>query len=272
MKADLHMHSIYSDGELTPKELIEVCHKKNLDVVALTDHDTLMGVSLMIKEGEKAGIRVIPGLELSTYSKEEPIHILAYFKDLESIPKDFINYLTDMMKKRHDRLKEMTKRVNEIYHLNIDFSEIEKAHSYMLERPHLAYEISKQKKVSIRDAFDKYIGNNSKAYIPSSKITTEEGIRMIKNAGGVPVLAHPYEIKKNDPIDIISLGVIGIEAYYGPIDSIQYKKYIDIANNMNLLMTGGSDFHRENDSKHSPVGTALYSEIELEKLLSFLEK
>mgnify|MGYP003295769536 CR=1 FL=1 len=271
MIADLHFHSIYSDGTLTPKELIEKAHSLGLKYIALTDHDALLGVEELEREALKYDIKVIVGVELTTKFNSESIHILGYFKSLDDIGFDFKNYLSYMMEKRESRLEEMTKNMNKLYGFNIDFNDIKVKHPYMLERPHLAEEI--MKKTGITDnkiIFDKYLSESSPGYVHASKITPSEGIAMIHMAGGIAVLAHPYCYKKNNPVDIINLGVDGVEVYYSPSNPKDYHKYVKICNKKNLLMTGGSDFHKEIDFKHQDLGTSIIEEKEVLKLIEKL--
>ena len=268
MKADLHMHSTYSDGSLSVEELWNEINKASLDVIALTDHDTLRGVKEMIELSKKYGVRVIPGLELSTYSNGESIHILGYFKSYESISKEFIEYLDGMEEKRYYRLKKMTEMANERWGFNIDFDRIRKEHPYMLERPHLADAIGEVTGLTRKEVFEKYIGNDSPIYIPATKISVEDGIKLIHDAGGIAVLAHPYCYKKNDHFELIDKGVDGVEVFYGPYDKKNYPKYKEYAESHNLIMTGGSDFHTFMDSKHSNIGTAVFISPYVEMFLA----
>lgn len=266
------MHSIYSDGDLTIEELFVEIKKANLNVVALTDHDTIDGVSEMIELGKLNNIKVIPGLELSTKENKESIHVLGYFKDIDSISNEFKEYLKGMQDRRYERLKKMTELVNEHFNLNIDFSSIVAKHSHMLERPHLADAIAEKTGESRREIFEKYIGNDSPCFIQASKISLSDGIKMIHDAGGIAILAHPYNYKKNDPFDLIKMGVDGIEVYYGPTSPTLYDDYFNYAVKNNLLMTGGSDFHKFTDYKHSTIGTARYYSPYIDQLLKKLEE
>ncbi|MCR5741875.1 MAG: PHP domain-containing protein [Gammaproteobacteria bacterium] len=272
MKADLHMHSIYSDGYLTQEELFEEIKDAKLDVVALTDHDTIDGVEEMIELGKKNGIRVIPGLELTTRENDEAIHVLGYFKDVESISQSFKDYLHGMKEIRYNRLKKMTELVNNYYGFNIDFNKIALEHPNMLERPHLADEIIKITGETRQECFKKYIGNDSPCYIPAANITLRDGVKLIRDAGGIAILAHPYCYKKNDQIKLIEMGVDGVEVFYGPTSPKEYDKYLNYAKSHNLLITGGSDFHKFNDQKHSTIGTARYFSPYIEEFLERIEK
>ena len=272
MRGDMHMHSTYSDGSFTVVELMEMIKAAKLDIVALTDHDTIDGVEEMIALGKKNNVIVIPGLELSTKENDESIHVLGYFKSVDSISQDFKDYLKGMKTRRYERLKEMTRRVNEKFGFNISFDEIAREHPNMLERPHLADAIGKITGESRKECFKKYIGNDSPCFIQASKISVADGIKMIHDAGGIAVLAHPYAYHKNNPMDLIDLGVDGVEVFYGPEDRASYKKYKDYAEMKGLIMTGGSDFHTHNDGKHVDVGNLEYTSPYIEKFLEKIEE
>src|SRR5574344_1131277 len=160
MKADLHFHSTYSDGKLSVQEDFIRAKEAKLDVIALTDHDSVFGVEEMTKLGAQAGIKVIAGVELTTFSNNEPIHVLGYFPSYESMSREFIDYLLSMKETRYLRLKKMTEMINDKYHLDIDFNKIAEAHPFMLERPHLADAIGERLHLSRKQVFDKYIGDD----------------------------------------------------------------------------------------------------------------
>lgn len=271
MKADLHMHSTYSDGSLKVEELFDEIKKAQLDVVALTDHDTIDGVKEMVELGIKNNVIVIPGLELSTRENDESIHVLGYFKSLDSISSEFKEYLIGMKDRRYKRLKRMTELVNERFGLNVNFDEIAKKHQNMLERPHLADAIGEITGESRSECFRKYIGNDSPCFINAANISLRDGIKMIHDAGGIAVLAHPYTYKKNNHFELIDMGVDGIEVYYGPVSPSEYTKYERYAKEKGLIITGGSDFHKFNDDKHSTIGTARYFSPYIDSFLKKIE-
>lgn len=273
MKADLHMHSLYSDGKLSLKEIVDRAKLANLDYIALTDHDSIMGVEEITKIGDEEGIKVIPGLELSTNRNNEAIHILGYFKSYASISQSFKDYLLNMKKTRYERLKKMTDLLNERYHLGIDFQEIALSQPFNLERPHLADQIMKKTGLSRAQVFKEYIGNDCPCYVPSTKITVEEGIRLIHEAGGLAILAHPYIYEKNNPMDLLKMGVDGIEVFYFPVKDNAYPKYLKYAKDHHLLVTGGSDFHRDDDEeKHADIGLKDYDSFYIDEFLQKLDE
>ena len=268
MKADLHMHSIYSDGKLTIDQLIERIEQAKLDVVALTDHDTIFGVKEYKEKLEKKGVIVVAGLELSTKYNGESIHVLGYFKDIEAMGTEFREYLETMHSVRYSRLRQMVENVNRIYGFNIDFDQIAKEHPFMLERSHLSDAIEKITGEERQVIFKKYIGDTSPAYVPVAKITPIDGVDMIHKAGGYAFMAHPYSYKNAIKI-LDETPFDGIEVFYGPAkgDETNYKKYYNYAKEHNLLISGGSDFHQDNDMKHSSIGTAEYYSPYIEEVL-----
>lgn len=271
LRGDLHFHSLYSDGELTPIELVKRLKEKNIDIACLTDHDTILGSEEFIKACSKEGIITFPSLELSTYMNEEPIHVLAYFKSLDSIPSKFREHLNDMKIKRYERMKALVDNVNKIYGLGVDFKDVEKLQPNMLERPHLAKIIMEKRGCTQKEVYEKYLGNDNPAFIPSTRMSTKDGVDLIHEAGGLAILAHPYQYKKNNPLDLMKFGLDGIEVYYFPASPKGYKIYKKYCEKHNLIITGGSDFHRELDMKHAYIGSGEFTSPFIEKFIEKVE-
>lgn len=273
MKADLHFHSIYSDGELDTLEIVNVLKEKNVTFACLTDHDSIKGCESFIKHAKSENIRCYPALELTTKRNEESIHITAYFKSLDSISKEFTLYLDSMKEKRYQRLKKMTDNLNNLYNLDIDFNEIAKLHPNNLERPHLAEQLELKLGITKKEAFERYIGNNCPAYIPASDLSIEDGIELIHRANGLAFLAHPYLYKKNNSYELIDLyNFDGVEVFYYPTSSKKYKKYLKVVKKKGLLASGGSDFHRFNDFVHKELGSGEISPPYIGNLIEAIEK
>lgn len=271
MKGDLHFHSLYSDGEFSPAELAKRVKDKKIDIACLTDHDCILGSFEFIEECNKLGIKSYPAVELSTYRNDEPIHVLAYFKSLDLISDEFKEYLIGMKTQRFERMKQLVDNVNKIYNLDIDFNEVLKLQPNMLERPHLAKVISEKYNISNKEVFEKYIGNDNVAFIPSTRLDTKVGVDMIHKAGGIAILAHPYQYKKNVPLELMELGLDGIEVYYFPASPKGYKIYKKYCEKHGLIITGGSDFHRELDTKHSYIGSGEYTSPFIDKFIEKVE-
>ena len=146
-------------------------------------------------------------------------------------------------------------------------------HKNTLSRPHLADEIALKTGLPIREIFEKYIGDDCPGYIPSTLFKTEDGIDLIHKTGGYAILAHPYLYKKNQFLDLMNLSFDGVEVFYSPSPVKKYKKVLKYALKHNLLITGGSDFHRDIDQeKHEFIGTSIISDEYILKFIEFMEK
>lgn len=268
MRADLHSHTIYSDGELSVEDLLLRAKSRGLDILAITDHDTFIGSKIGYNIASNYGIRVIYGMELSTERNDESIHILCYF----SKPNDnneLFKIIENQRILRKQRAKEIAKLLKIHFGFDLDTSFVDTRHS--VTRGTIGNEIVRQGFASDKkEVFTKMIGDGCPCFIPSTKLTTEEGIKLIKENGGLAVLAHPCLYKKNDVEDLIKLGVDGIEAVYPSIEEKE-QKYRDLAKKYNLIITGGSDFHMEHDYKHADVGTCYIKDQDLRKFLRVLE-
>jgi predicted metal-dependent phosphoesterase TrpH len=259
LTADLHIHTIYSDGELTPEEAVRTAKKIGLAAISITDHDSTDGVLPALKEGQVQGVEVIPGVELSTELKstgESEMHILGYFINFEN--GQFQESLQLFRKTRQTRarkildllLKEGVKLDEEKL-----FSSASKG---TIGRLHFAKALVKQGFVKdIGSAFDKYLGFGKPAYVAKWQLKPEEAINMILKIGGIPVLAHPHygNYANRDVLKgLMSSGLQGIEVFHSNHPKWAIEKYRDIALEMGLLETGGSDCHGAFGSLTSPMG------------------
>lgn len=266
-KGDFHGHTIYSDGLFSVKELIEEAKKQGLDYYAITDHDCLDGAdeAFDLAKNNDLGIKIIYGLEYSTDSNDESIHVLGYFKD--KLPSCT---LRDELKKQSAFRKERAEKIFDLLKENFDI-ELDKSliNTYNnITRGTIAQLIlEKTDKYTKRDIFNLMIGDNCSCYVPSTKISTQRGIELIHECGGIAVLAHPCLYKKNNIEDLIKLGIDGIEAIY-PKTNNEETKYRNLAKKYNLVVTAGSDFHKPIDDVHGSVGTCTIKGIEIERLLN----
>ena len=265
------MHSTHSDGSLNVNELIRLCKENGLTHMCLTDHDTIEGVKEAYIESEKAGIECIAGFELSTKLNGESVHILTYYRSYEDIPQKMKDFLEYMKQRRKDRMKKMVENMKTYYGFDIDYNKIVEENHGTIARPHLAKEIELKYGISKKECFDKYINEDNIAYVPSTEITPEEGIKMVHECGGLAICAHPYLSVKNDPLEWIKYGIDGYEVNYGNTKLSKRRKYRKFCKKHNLLMTGGSDFHNLNDFKHSNIGESYIEDEDIIKLLEKLE-
>jgi hypothetical protein len=253
---DLHVHSNASDGTLTPSEVVALAVKNNISVIALTDHDTLGG----LPEAEQAAIhhretgksiRVIPGTEISVSYRNKDIHILGLFVDVNN--EELTRSLEEARGKRDERNEKMTANLREI---GIDIT-VEKMRAKegdaVLTRAHFAKFMVEEGYIkSMKDAFNKYLNNDSPYYVPREYLCPEEAIRLIHLAGGLAILAHPLLYKFTlDEVDkmiayLTSIGIDGIEAIYSANTGFDEGRILHFANKYGLVITGGSDFHGAN--------------------------
>lgn len=245
---DLHTHSLASDGSMSPAELVRYAKEKGLSAVALTDHDTVEGVKEALDEGNKIGIEVIPGIEISTNFKPE-MHILGYFFNKS----EYTDIQTELTAIRRGREERNTKIINRLNELGIAITEEEVKEVALgdtIGRPHFArLLVNKGYVKTMKEAFDKYLGKDGLAYFKRPELEPADGIKLIKNAGGIPVIAHPALLKlSNNDMDKLLLelkgfGLAGIEAIYSENSKEETGNLLRLAVKHQLLVTGGSDFH-----------------------------
>ncbi|HYE09106.1 MAG TPA: PHP domain-containing protein [Patescibacteria group bacterium] len=242
-KADLHVHTTASDGLLSPEEVVKWAAHKKLKAVAITDHDTVKGVQPAIDISEHYNIEVIPGIEFSSEHMDEEIHILGYYIDYEQ--NWLREKLDEMYQSRYTRAVKMIERLNEIG-IDITLEQVKAiAESGTIGRPHIARAMQEKGYIdNMKDAFRTYIGKGGPAYVERYRISCREAIDIIKQLGGVPVLAHPGLINKKECIkEILDMGIEGIEVYHTKHDDEIIRYSLKLAAEYDLLMTGGSDCH-----------------------------
>ena len=270
MRADLHMHSVYSDGKKTPQELIEIIHEKGLDVVALTDHDSYLGIPEFELEAKKYGIRVIRGAEISSNIGSHPVHILTYFKG--EIPSQVHAFCQEVKEKRRARALKMAHLLESEFNLKINFAKLE-AFKGNLTRGNLYYAILEDNDVvDSQETFDKYLSSSSPAYIPSTEATPKEVYDFFRGFKCLIVIAHPMLYKKEVVDEIINYGFDGLEAYYPNYKYENEEYFLNLAKEHNMFVTAGSDFHKDDDHKHAPIATSTLSGENLEIFLERLER
>lgn len=246
---DMHTHTNYSDGEYSPKELINLAKEQNIKLMSITDHDTLEGIKNISKNIK--GIKVIPGIELTAKVPKGRMHILGYNIDINNEElNNKMSYLKNKSTNSVISLIEQLKKDEKIYFTHEEIKELINA-NHNLGRPDLAKLLIKKGYVSsVQEAFDKYL---IKAYDKTRKVnknlTYKECINLIKNSGGIPVLAHPHSLElDNEKLEkmlckMIKLGLRGIEVYHSKNTKTEEKFYLELANKYNLLISGGSDYH-----------------------------
>jgi 3',5'-nucleoside bisphosphate phosphatase len=244
-EVDLHCHTTASDGLLTPGELVKAAAECGLKAVGITDHDTMSGWDEAERAGNEHGIDILRGIELNTDWSGIEVHILGY----EINPTNF-NLQEKLRFLRDARCNRMVKILEKLQLLGIDIRKseiIKNARGESVGRPHIAQVLVDKGIVrTIKEAFDQFIGSGAPAYVPRYKLTPEEGITLVRDAGGVAVLAHPgvYGLWEGIP-KWIEVGLQGIEVSHSEHTPQNVKQGHEIAEKYNLIMTGGSDFHGE---------------------------
>ena len=241
--ADLHIHSSYSDGVYSPRELAAMAMAAGITVLALTDHDTLKGLPEMKEAAASAGIGFIPGVEFSARWENRQVHILGYGIDQQNAL--LLERLADVRNARRNRLEKIIKRLHEMG-MDVDVPVPEEGHR-AVGRPHIARALVAQGYVqTVQEAFDLYIGEGKPAYQPQTKMTPPEAVALIHQAGGLAVQAHPDEIGdcKLAWQLLDTLPYDGLEIYHPSAkEKDTLAVWLRTAIERNLLVTGGSDFH-----------------------------
>ena len=252
-RCDLHMHTVHSDGTYTPTELVRLAKRAGLACIALTDHDTLNGIAEAQEEGNRSGIEVIAGVEISVKFEPGTMHILGYFVDRNS--GQLKRKLEDIQEARRQRNPMIIQKLK-AFGLQITLEEVEReSGGGQVGRPHFARVLVNKGYVKDFDeAFNKYLAKGQPAYVDKRKLSSQDAIDMIEEAGGIASLAHPKQLKLDSKLDeferviaeLKDQGLKGLEVYsscQSPVEAARYKK---TAERLGLLITGGSDFHGAN--------------------------
>ena len=269
MKADLHMHSTSSDGHLSSFDVIKRAKNNGCDIIALTDHDICTLVEENIKLAKEIGITFIPGIELSTTCENKPVHVLGYFRDESYKNEEMVSYYKYIKEAREERTKKIIKKLKEFFDLEINYEEVFSYSRGVIARPHIAKTIvNNYPEYSFDDIFIKFIGDNSKAYVPTCELSVKEGIDLLRRNNCVVVLAHPTLLKPHIKDFVISHEFDGFEGVYlrnKPGEEAEFRK---IAQDRGLIITGGSDFHRlVDDNTHGDIGEIYIEGNDLSKFL-----
>lgn len=255
------MHSTFSDGEFSPTELVRIARQNGVSILSLTDHDTFEGIEEFVQAAEGTEISAFPGIEITTRYQDFNVHLLAYFKSLDSIDQELAETVARMSEKRVRRMRELIDRINAVvpekFKGKILFKNVRKAAEGVLARPHLAREMVRLGIVPTTGlAFERYLVEYN---VERENITVQKAIALIRKCGGVPVLAHPGERtyslyhpdKGRDYADIpaqleelMSFGLLGLEClypYHEKINKVEF--YTNLAKKMGLIVTGSRDFH-----------------------------
>lgn len=281
MKAnyDLHTHTTASDGTNSPAVQVKLALEAGLAGIAITDHDTVAGIAEAVAEGKKLGIDVIPGVEISTVSGGQDVHVLGYFIDPEN--RLFLDRLEQMRRTRDLRNDMMLARLAELG-LPVTMEEVleqskkQPGKDETIGRPHIAQVmIAKGYVADMSEAFDRYLGKHGAAYVNPPRIRPEDAIDWIREAGGVPVIAHPGLYEDEQLVRrLIDYGVSGIEAFHPDHSPETESHYSQLAQSNGLLVTAGSDFHGSRNGVvfHAPLGARTADAGVVERLMAIRDK
>jgi hypothetical protein len=251
--ADLHAHTTASDGTSTPTELVEEAKRAGLTYLAVTDHDTMAGVPEALEAAKQAGIFLIPGVELSAEGPPGKAHLLGLGVDPLFEPMN--ETLAQISEFRRQRNEKIAARLRELgIPITLEAVTALAPVGANVGRPHFAQWLVEQGHVSsIHDAFNRYLADDGKAYIERETLTPEASIRLIHEAGGVCLLAHPMLVRlsQQEKIEqriaaLKEMGMDGIEVYYHSHTVAETERLLRLAQKYDLLISGGSDFHGTN--------------------------
>lgn len=258
-KIDLHVHTTASDGTAAGREVVELAAQSGLAAVAVTDHDTVSGYAEAAKAGTELGVEVVPGIEIST-KYGGAVHILGYYIDPNS---DKLRPVLDWVVNDRDERNRKMAELMAADGLPVSYDDMRRRFGDVIGRPHFAdilVELGMAN--SVQDAFDRYVEKGQRYYIPRTILPIESAVEIICAAGGVPVLAHPFQYKRDDAglREIIEYcmahGLRGMECRYSDYDAEMVAYLERLADEYGLVKTGGSDFHGSN-KPHIALGTGI---------------
>lgn len=237
---ELHCHTTFSDGTLTPTELVAAAITAGVRALAITDHDTCAGWDEAIAAaGDR--LEIVPGLELSVVHNGRSLHILGFYPDREQIDSP----LAIRLEGRRDRARRMAEKLAD---LGYPIALPELPSSMAPGRPHIAQALVAAGHVtSAQEAFTRFLGDDRPAYVQYDKFSIEEGLALLRNAGAVPVWAHPYLFRGGNVEDtlpeLVAAGLLGLEVYHPNHSLTEQKRLLELCDRYGLLATGGSDYH-----------------------------
>jgi predicted metal-dependent phosphoesterase TrpH len=241
---DLHTHSNASDGVLTPSALVTEAARRGVRTLGLTDHDTLAGLPEALETASRLGVDLIPGVELSTEVDVNEVHVLGYFVD----PTDraLAAKLADLAAKREARAERIVVRLAELGY-PVSMKRVRAiAGPGTIGRPHIARAMIEAGHIeTIGEGFDRFLAAGKQAFIPKERVMPEEAVRTLRDAGAVPVLAHPLSTGdvEGTLARLVPEGLLGMEVFYGEYAPGVHAELEAIASRWDLAPTGGSDYH-----------------------------
>ena len=253
MKSDLHIHTLYSDGVFSPEKIVDTAIDVGLQVIALTDHDNILSYQVakdyLKKTNKEDKLEIIQGIEVNTLYKNYEVHILGYFMDVNN--SDFQNLLKMQQQARVKQTKEIINLLAKKEGIRIKFEDIKKqvAEGGSIGRPHIAKAITNAGGTNnVIEAYAKYIHDDSSVYVQRKTVSPQDAVEIIYDAGGIPVIAHPHDLDIAEDLikELMQYGLRGIEAYHRKHSPACVEYFSSMAEELGLIVTGGSDFHAPN--------------------------
>lgn len=264
-KVDLHLHTTYSDGRLTPEQLVSLCAQRGLSVISISDHDSTEGLSEAMETADRLGVEVIPGIELSTDVPSAEVHMLGYFVEVGD--PELQGILQRFRDGRQDRARETVERLAELG-VEVSWERVQElSGGGAVGRPHIAQAMVDAGYVKYpKEAFDRYLGRDGPAYLDRSKLTPADAIGILLKNGALPVMAHPtYAVPESEADKVAAMrrllqdlkghGLVGVEVYYKDYTPQQVQQLAELADELGLVPCGGSDYHASGNPDEPEPGT-----------------
>lgn len=270
---DFHLHTWYSDGADPPAEVVRRAHRKGLSWIAVTDHDTTLGVGEAIAAGAQLGVTVIPGIELTTEWNQETIHVLGYYADGAYLSEKLQRELEVIRAFRRERARQILANLKRYYAIDVPLAAVEKNARGLILRLHIARAITEcGYRISWRDLYAGALNRSSPAFVENRHRTTPEGIALLRSTGAQVVLAHPTLIKKTPAAAFSAMNFDGFEAVYPQNKPGQEAEFRALARQSSAFVTAGSDYHGQGDSdeEHGDIGDAVLTQGEVKIFLERL--
>lgn len=242
---DLHSHTNESDGTFAPAQLVAEAVRAGVTTLGITDHDTFAGYDLALPAAREAGLELICGIELSTKLHGQSVHLLGYFLNGSRLD-GFRAWILDLQAARRDRNIRLVERLRELG-MDVTLQEAEARGRGMTGRPHFAQLLVEKGYVkNLREAFDVYLDESAKGYVYRREPSFAEGVKWIRDAGGISSLAHPVRVRADVAAlmpELCEMGLCALEAYHSDHTPEDTALYLELARRHGLRVTGGSDFH-----------------------------
>lgn len=251
---DLHLHTHHSDGTMTVEQIVNLAKEKNIELIAITDHDTVSGVKEAQEIGAQIGVKVIPGIEINTEYKKREVHILGYFIDIHN--EELSRTISLLREGRVGRVKRIISKLNSL-DIDITFDDVLKeGKGESIGRPHVALAmIKKGYGDSVSEIFDNYLEIGKPAYVERFKLSPFDAVKLVQQSGGIAVLAHPKLVWDEQIVEELLPHLDGLEVYHSEHEEDDITLYLEKAHIHNLIITGGSDCHGDGKSKKALLGT-----------------